>query len=51
MAKEMKALSPPMEKALFHIFPETAKDVGLCKEKCPMMFDLVEKLGVYGLQL
>jgi 2-oxoglutarate ferredoxin oxidoreductase subunit delta len=49
MIKEFKALSIPMEKANFHIFPEYCKGCGLCKEKCPNdVLRWSERLGLYG---
>jgi 2-oxoglutarate ferredoxin oxidoreductase subunit delta len=49
MAKELEAVSTPMEKANFHIFPDYCKGCGLCREKCPNdVLIWSEKLGVYG---
>ncbi|MDI9481442.1 MAG: 4Fe-4S dicluster domain-containing protein [Syntrophomonadaceae bacterium] len=49
MTKKLEAVSTPMEKANFHIFPDYCKGCGLCKEKCPNdVLIWSEKLGVYG---
>lgn len=49
MVKEFKALSTPMDKAIFHIFPEYCKGCGLCKEKCPNdVLRWSDSLGLYG---
>ncbi len=47
MGKELQPITFPLEKAIFHIFPDYCK--GLCKEKCPnAVLVWSDKLGVYG---
>lgn len=49
MTKKPEVLTTPMEKAIFHIFPEYCKGCGLCIEKCPKgTLIWSETLGVYG---
>jgi len=51
MGRELKPITFPLEKAIFHIFPDYCKGCGLCKEKCPNgVLVWSDKLGVYGLR-
>jgi len=46
---KIEAVTTPLEKAIFHIFPAYCKGCGLCKEKCPnAVLKWSDKLGVYG---